>query len=149
MQEPEPGVEAPRIHIVASRVGAGPAEGMNTTRLAEPVLGFLCVETIGGKVVLSLHEDEVFGRCYEVHKALLGADRAITLERLGDIDSNLEANTSTVAASLVPGSCWVRHVFPLFDDLTNIIRVCHQMTALGGAFGARLLSLHRMDDHHT
>ena len=94
---------------------------MNTTGLAESVLRRLGVETIGGKVFLPLQKEEVIAGRYQVDEPFLCTDRAIALECLGHVNSNPEANAAAMAASLVPGSLWLRHVFDPFEGPGDVI----------------------------
>jgi hypothetical protein len=111
VQKLESGVKAPGIDVVAARVGAGPAEGMDAACFAKPVLRCPGIETIGRKVVLALQKDKVFRRCDEVDESLFRADRAIARQRLGSLDSHPETDTTAVAAAFVPGCRSLRHLF--------------------------------------
>src|SRR3954453_7380702 len=73
-------VETAGVDVDLAGVRARHVEGMNAAMLAERVLRRLCVEFVGGEVVLAADELEALRRDDQVQNSLLDADRAIAID---------------------------------------------------------------------
>ena len=74
-------IQAPCVHIVAVRVGAGSAEGVHTTNSAEAMFSGFSVEAIRNEVLLALFQAKIRGLRNQIDHALFATNRAVAGDR--------------------------------------------------------------------
>ena len=76
-------IQAPCVHIVAVRVGAGPAEGMHTTNSTEAMFSSFSVEAIRNEVLLALFQAKILRSSNQIYHPFFVTDRAVAADRVG------------------------------------------------------------------